>query len=368
MSTRSRPGPTEHIGGVLVIGGGYAGLHAAKAANDAGAEVTVLDPTGRHDFVTRLAAVAGHAAPTSDASREIGAFGHRVIVGTAVGLADGEITLADGSRRTADAVVFCAGAGETRPPIDGIDHALPLRTTAHAEAIREQLDPDGAVTVIGGGATGVQLAGAISASKSATTVRIVEMESRLLSTMQPGSSEGAARILSGRGVEVLVDATVDRIGVDHVVVDGEELPGLVVWAGGFAPRTDGLDIETNDAGQIVVDAYLRVSGMTRTFAAGDVAEHHTRDGEPLPMSAQIAVQAGDAAGENAARVARGDEPEAASLSHQGWVLDLSGQRGIAEVGGFSLSGPFADLIPPFLHEAIDLKSLFGMGGFSALAY
>lgn len=368
MSSRPRPVPSEHVDGVLIIGGGYAGLHAAKAAADAGAEVTVLDPNGRHDFVTRLAAVAGHAAPSSDGSRDLAAFGHRVITGTAVGLADGGVTLADGSRRTADAVVFCAGAGETRPPIDGIDHALPLRTAEHAEAIRNRLDPEGAVTVIGGGATGVQLVGAISASRAASTVRIVEVEPRLLPTMRPDSSEGAARILRSRGVEILADATVDRIGPDHIVVDGEELTGLVVWAGGFAPRTDGLEVALNDGGQIVTDEFLRVSGMTRTFAAGDVAEHRTDDGDTLPMSAQIAVQAGDAAGENAARVARGDEPERASLSHQGWVLDLSGQRGIAEIGGFSLSGPFADLIPPFLHEAIDVKSLFGLGGFGALRF
>lgn len=368
MTTRTRPTRTAHLDGVLVVGGGYAGLHAAKAAADAGADVTVLDPTGRHHFVTRLAGVAGHAAPTSDASRDIDAFGHRVVIGAVVGLADGEVTLADGTRRTADAVVFCAGAGATRPSIDGIDHALPLRTAEHAATIRDRLDPNGAVTIIGGGATGVQLAGAISASRAAATVRIVEMESRLLATMRPDSSEGAARILRDRGVDVLTDATVERIDIDLVVVGGQQLPGLVVWAGGFAPRTDGLDVELNDDGQIVVDECLRVEGMARTFAAGDVAQHRSDDGEHLPMSAQIAVQAGDAAGANAARLVRGDEPKPASLAHQGWVLDLSGQRGIAEVGDRSLSGPFADLIPPFLHDAIDLKTLFGMGGFGALPF
>lgn len=367
MATRTNT-TAAHIDGVLVVGGGYAGLHAATAATDAGADITVLDPTGRHDFVTRLAAVAGHAAPTSDASRRIDAFGHRVVTGSVVGLADGEVTLTDGSRRTADAVVFCAGASATRPPIDGIDHALPLRTAEHATTIRERLDPDGAVTIIGGGATGVQLAGAISSSKAAATVRIVEMEPRLLATMRADSSEGAARILGDRGVDVLTDAVVERIGADLVVVGGRELPGLVVWAGGFAPRTDGLDVEINDDGQIVVDEFLRVAGMTRTFAAGDVAEHRAGNGDRLPMSAQIAVQAGDAAGANAARVVRGDQPKPASLAHQGWVLDLSGQRGIAEIGGLSLAGPFADLIPPFLHDAIDLKSLFGMGGFGALPF
>jgi NADH dehydrogenase len=368
MTSRSRPDPTQHVDGVLVVGGGYAGLHAASAVADAGVAVTVLEPMGRHDFVTRLAAVAGHTAPTSDASRDLTSFGHDVITGSAIGLADGEVTLDDGSRRSADAVVFCAGAGETLPPIDGIDHALPLRIADHAAAIRERLDPQRPVTIIGGGATGVQLAGAISASRAASVVRIVEMESRLLSTMQPDSSRGAERILRDRGVDVLVDATVERIGADHVVVDGEELPGIVVWAGGFAPRTDGLDVELNEKGQIVIDECLRVAGMTRTFAAGDVAEHRTQAGDGLPMAAQIAVQAGEVAGANAARVVRGAEPERASLSHRGWVLDLSGQRGVAEIGGISLSGPFADLIPPFLHDAIDLKSLFGMGGFSALSF
>ncbi len=105
--------------------------------------------------------------------------------------------------------------------------------------------------------------------------------------------------------------------------------------------------------------------MTRTFAAGDVAAHVASDGSVLPMSAQIAVQAGEAAGANAARVIGGREPREATLSHRGWVLDLSGQRGIAEVAGITLAGPFADLIPPFLHEAIDLKTLFDMAGFNA---
>ncbi len=106
-------------------------------------------------------------------------------------------------------------------------------------AIRSRLDRDRGVTIIGGGATGVQLAGAISASRAAAVVRIVEAESELLATMSRESSDGAARILRDRGVEVRLDAKVERITDEGVEVDGEALDGLVVWAGGFVPRTDG---------------------------------------------------------------------------------------------------------------------------------
>jgi NADH:ubiquinone reductase (H+-translocating) len=362
MAKRARP--SHHVDGILVVGGGYAGLHAAHAAAGRSVAVTVLDPTGRHDFVTRLAAVAGRAEPASAAARALTSFGHEVIVGTATGLADGEVDLADGTSCIAGAVVFCAGAAETRPGIDGIEHALPLRTSDHALAIRDRLDRQRGVTIIGGGATGVQLAGAIAASGAASHVRLVEMGPRLLSTMHEDSSAGATRILEDRGVDVLVSASVDRISVDGLVVDGVEFDGLTIWAGGFAPRTDGLGVALNGTGRIVVDEYLRVAEMTRTFAAGDVAAHVDGSGAELPMSAQVAVQAGEAAGANAARVVNGGESERVSLSHQGWVLDLSGHRGIAEFGDISLAGPFADLIPPFLHDAIDLKTVLGMGGWN----
>ena len=360
MTKRVRP--DRHVDGVLVVGGGYAGLHAAKAVADAGVAVTVLDPTGRHDFVTRLAAVAGRAEPSDDASRGLDSFGHAVLVASAVGLGDGDVQLDDGGRCSADAVVFCAGAGASQPDIDGIEHALPLRTADHALVIRARLDADRPVTIIGGGATGVQLAGAISASAAASVVRLVEIDSRLLSTLRADTSAGATRILRQRGVDVFLDASVDRITTEGLVVDGEHLDGVTIWAGGFVPRTNGLDVELDEAGQIVVDDCLRVAGMVRSFAAGDVAAHVDAAGKSLPMAAQIAVQAGEAAGANAARLVQGRDPRPASLSHRGWVLDLSGHRGVAEFGDISLAGPFADLIPPFLHEAIDLKTVFGLAG------
>ncbi|MDX1450650.1 MAG: FAD-dependent oxidoreductase, partial [Acidimicrobiia bacterium] len=68
---------TEHLPGVLIVGGGYAGMHAARAAAAAGAPVTIVDPVGVHGFTTRLAAVAGGTAPIGDAFAPLDAFDHR---------------------------------------------------------------------------------------------------------------------------------------------------------------------------------------------------------------------------------------------------------------------------------------------------
>lgn len=359
---------SDHAAGVLVVGGGYAGLHAAKAAAGRGVDVAVLDPTGRHDFVTRLAAVAGRTASRRDASQPLESFGHRVVTGCVARVTDGVVELDDGSTMSADAVVVCTGSDTSTPDIEGIEHARRLRTADDALALRDALEAADAVTIVGGGATGVQLAGAISASEIVATVRLIEVQDRLLSSMADASSEGAARILRERGVDVRTGTSVRSITASGAVVDGEALDGLVVWAGGFTPRSECVDGALADDGRVIVDAFLRVDGMERTFAAGDVAAHVDADGTALAMSAQVAVQAGEAAGANAARLVAGDEPEPVTLSHRGWVLDLSGQRGVAEINGVTLAAPFADLVPPFLHDVIDLKTLFGMGGFSALTY
>lgn len=256
----SRP---DRRDGVLVVGGGYAGLHAVRAVERLGVDATVIDRTGDHDFVTRLAAVAGGSAPGDDARQPLGRFMHSVEVGSVVSVDDGAVGLADGRRIEADAVVITAGAESSRPPVEGIEHAAGLRT-----------------------------------------------------------ADDAAR----------------------------------------------LGVPTTEDGRIAVDADLRISGMQRTFAAGDVAAHVDRQGDALPMSAQVAVQAGTVAGRNAARVVRGEPTESAALQQLGWVLDLSGGRGLAQLGPLVLASPVVDLIPPLMHHAIDLKDLIEIGGLGALRF
>lgn len=360
--------PPERRNGVVVVGGGYAGLHAVRAVERLGVDVTVIDRRGDHDFVTRLAAVAGGSAPERDARQPLGRFARHVDVGSVVAVGDGTVELADGRRIEADAVVITAGAESSRPPIEGLEHAARLRTADDALALRSAIAVAASVAIIGGGATGVQLAGSVAHAHPEIRVHLVEIEPSLLAGLPTGLGAGAARILAGRGVELHLGHPVDRIGPDGVYVAGRFITGLVIWAGGFAADVARLGVPTTDDGRIAVEADLRVAGMRRTFAAGDVAAHVDRHGDTLPMSAQIAVQAGTVAGRNAARVVRDEPTEPVVLQQLGWVLDLAGRRGLAQLGPLVLAGPVADLIPPLLHDAIDIKNLIEIGGLTALRF
>ncbi|MEP1126386.1 MAG: FAD-dependent oxidoreductase [Ilumatobacter sp.] len=354
------------VDGVLIVGGGYAGVHTARSVRRAGRRSSIVDPSGRHDFVTRLAAVAGGTAPMTDSSAGLEEFADDVILGSVTAVRDGEVDLDDGTTLTADAIVVTAGAVPLKPPIPGIEHARPLRTEDDALNLRSAIEDHDAIVIVGGGATGVQLAGAIGAAHPAKTVTVVDGSDRLLVGMGDATGRDAERILRDRRVRLRLGDDVDEILPDGVSVAGEELVGLPIWAAGFTARADEFGLPTDDDGRVVVDRYLRVDGWTKTFAAGDIARHVTADGTELAMSAQIAVQAGEVAGRNAVRLLRGDRLDEARLAHRGWVLDLGGHRGLAEIGPVTLTAPFFDLLAPALHWAIDMKHLVETRGLAGL--
>lgn len=372
--TKSRPGTARsakrtikatRIDGVLIVGGGYAGVHAARSVRSSGLRATVIDPSGRHDFVTRLAAVAGGTAPTRDASALLDRFADAVILGRMAAVQDGVVELENGRRYSADAVVVAAGAIPASPPIDGLELARPLRTADDALSLRAEIKTSDAVVIVGGGATGVQLAGAIAVHHRSIDVTLIEAEDHLLVGMGGATSRDAARILRQRGVDIRLGSGIDAVEPDGVRLGDEHISGLAVWAGGYTARAGDFGLPIDDQGAVDVDEFLRVAGWSRTFGVGDIARHVGSDGHVLPMSAQVAVQAGEAAGANAARVVQGEELRRASLSHAGWVLDLGGRRGLAEFGPIELTAPFLDLLPPLLHWGIDLKHLIetrGIGG------
>ncbi|MEM9042436.1 MAG: FAD-dependent oxidoreductase [Actinomycetota bacterium] len=360
-SPASAAGPRETDRPIVVVGGGYAGVHADREIRRRRAHSVVVDTTGDHDFVTRLAAVAGGTAPVDDASVPLADLGAEVVVGTVTDVADDAVTLADGSTVEAAAVIVTTGASPARPPIDGIDSAAVLRTAQDALALRVDLADRDQVVVIGAGATGVQLAAALSAARSDVAVTIVEAGERLLPAMSPRISSNAARILRSRGVELVLSTSVDSIDDEGVDAGRSRLSGRPVWAGGDRPRgTFGLP--GDDDGAIRVGSDLAVAERSAVFAAGDVVRHVDAAGTPLPPSAQVATQAGAVAGANAARLVSGRPTRPADLAHQGWVLDLGGRRGVADLVGIPLADPIADLIPPFLHTAIDTKHLLEVGG------
>jgi NADH:ubiquinone reductase (H+-translocating) len=359
---------------IVVIGGGYAGSHAAVAARRAGGEVTVIDQDGLHGFLPRLAGVAAGRLRAGDARTPLGELlGVEVLRGSArrVESADRVVGLADGTSVPYDGLVVTVGSRTTVSPVPGADeHAWSLHTPDDALALRGALRTAPQLVVVGGGATGVQLAAEVAAARPELPVRLVEAGPRLLPAEPKLLGSSMHRLLDDAGVELHLGVPVAAIDAEGAALaDGQRLEGLVVWAGGWDadastlfPRAETID------GRVVVGRDLTVKGYDRVLAAGDIAAHRDVLGRPLPMSAQIAVQAGTAAGIAAVALAHGERTRWARLFELGRVIDL-GSRGVGRIGPVPLGwGPTSRLVP-LLHLAIDLRHLTQLGGpLAALAH
>ncbi len=358
---------------VIVIGAGYAGVRAAKAARRHGADVLLLDHDGRHHFGPRLASVAAGAADEGDAAADVESLlGIPVQVADVrkVDLAGRRVLLRSGTVHPYDAVVVATGSAPARPPIDGLEeHALDLRTADDAVRLRQRLRSTNRLVVIGGGTTGVQLAAEVAAERRGLSVDLVEAGPRLLPTLGATLASHAADLLRQRGVRIHLAAPVESVTASGAVLaDGTRLPGLVVWCGGFTPNGHELlpDAPVAEDGRLRVTDTLQLEGHPEVFVAGDAAEHVDLLGRHLDMSAQVAVQGGKAAGRNAALVATGRKPIAALLLDLGRVVHLGGGRGLAAIGPLRLGPLGTDRLVPLLHEAIDIRHLLETGGLRAL--
>jgi NADH dehydrogenase len=372
METRGTKNAAESLSfdGALIVGGGYAGLHAATALQRADVPVSVLDADSTHGFITRLASVAAGSAPEGDAFAPFRELGFSVAQQRVHRVDDGRVTLDDDTVIEASSVIIATGSVAAKPPVPGIEHAETLRTTADALALRRKVAAAEEVLIVGGGATGVQLAGEVALANQDTRVRLVEEASVLLASYGRRLGLDAWGTLTGRGVLMHLGQRVERIDSSGLVLEsGRRLDGLVVWAGGFRSvgTVFGDHLPLSD-GRIDVGSDLRVRGWKRTFAAGDVAAHLDGSGDVLPMSAQIAVQAGTGAGQNASRLFRGRPARPVALRQRGWVLDLGGGRGVADLGGVELVGPLLGRLAPVVHTAIDVKNLLEIGGLGGLRF
>lgn len=267
---------------------------------------------------------------------------------------------------TADAVVVTAGAEPARPPIKGWANARPLRSAADALAIRAALDTSDGLVVVGAGATGCQLATTAAITHPDLRVTIVDGADRPLPGFRSSLGKRTKEILIERGVELRLGERVSTIKKHSAVLDesGEQVDGLVVWAGGFQALGDAFGLGATREGRLVIDPMGRTAGSTRVFAAGDIAAHTNARSELRPMSAQIAAQAGKGVGVNVAAFLTGKKLDALTLNDLGWVVDLGGGQGVAEVLGIPLADRFTDRLVPLLHTAIDYRNLWQLGGVS----
>lgn len=349
---------------VLIVGGGTAGVHAAAALRSTGVHTVIIEPTGCHQFLTRLAAIAAGSQPVDDASVPLDVLFPEATVerGRVVSIEDDAVTLDDGRILAGDAVIVTAGAEPAKPPITGLDHALTLRSAADALEIRRATESDEPVVIIGGGPTGCQLAGSLKVVDPDRQVTVIERSSALLTAFHPSLGSHTQRILEQRGVRIVFDSEADRIDSGGVDTARERHDGIPVWTGGFTATMEHFELGPTDEGRLEVDAAGLIAGRRSVFAAGDCAAHRDADGEVFAMSAQIAAQTGRGCGTNVRRLLDGRPTTALRPKDRGWVVDLGGGLGVADLSGLRLASPGLDRVAALLHTFIDWRNLFQIGG------
>src|SRR6516165_3295108 len=323
---------------VVVAGAGFGGLAAARRLAQAGVHTTLIDRNVYASFQPLLYQVATGglassdvAYPVRDASRRHGMlFRHGELAG--LDPAARQITLADGATAGYDYLILATGVAAAYHGVPGAaKHSMGLYTRHDAIVLRDQimaeldrisltgLREDVAVTVIGGGATGVELAGSLADLRgnalpayfpeidpARVHITLVEHGPVLLAHFHPALRDYSRRQLAGRGVEVRLGTAIAEISSGKVVLaDGTALPSdITIWAAGVAaPDTVsswGLPQTAN--GRILTGPDLRVAGHDRIFAIGDIA---LIADQPLPQLAQPALQMGKHAADQIRRLETG---------------------------------------------------------------
>jgi NADH dehydrogenase len=332
---------------VLVIGAGFGGLEVAKALGQAGIDTTVVDRRNHHLFQPLLYQVATAALSAADVAEPIRRILRRH---PSVAVLFGEVAAIDTGARTARltcgetvayrSLVLASGAGHSYFGHDGWARWAPgLKTVEDAQRIRSHLlltferaertrDPAVrerllGIVIVGGGPTGVELAGAIaelsrftlardfrSINPKATRITLIEAAPRLLSGFSAESADYAQQRLERLGVVVRLGTPVDDVGPGSVTLGGERLPaGLVIWAAGVAASPLAAQLGPVDRlGRIAVDPCLAVPGLDGVFALGDAARFAGEGGTPLPGLAQVAKQQGQHLGRGLAQRIRAGKP------------------------------------------------------------
>ena len=349
---------------VIIVGAGFAGQSAMHGLRKAGAHVTVIDQNLYSTFQPLLYEVATGGLNAGDVSYTVGGFTTkrrgRYTRGAlaAVDQQARRITLTDGRELGYDYLILATGVLANYFGVKGAaENTFGLYTRADSIVLRDHFmngferlsaDPGGcqefAITVVGGGATGVELAGAMGelrkdvlhatfpdVDSSRVHVRLVEMAPALLMPFHPKLREYARKQLVARDVDVRLNTEILEVRPDGVLLaDGQQLPSdLTVWTGGVAApeAVTGWNLPQGKNGRILVGSDLRVQGSDRIFAAGDIA---LDPDNPSPQLAQPALQEGKHAAVQIIRLSRGQQTEPFRYHDKGTMATIGRRSAVVQ--------------------------------------
>jgi NADH:ubiquinone reductase (H+-translocating) len=374
---------------VVIVGGGFAGLDAARALRNAPVSVTVVDRRNHHVFQPLLYQVAAAALSPGDIASPIRWIlrrqaNVRVLMAdvTAVDPAGRAIVMDDGERLAYDYLILAPGATHSYfGRDDWAGHAKGLKTLDDALAMRrrmllafEEAEKEEDATrrrhlltfvLIGGGPTGVELAGALAEIARHTlrhefdridpeSARIVLIEAgpAILQAFPESLRDSARRALRKLGVEVWENARVTEVEAEAVHVGNDRIPAhTILWSAGVAASGLGksLGVPLDRVGRVEVEPDLSIPGHREVFIAGDLANFTHQTGAPLPGVAQVAKQQGAHAANNIAALVAGRPTTQFRYRDPGNMATIGRAAAIADFGWLRVSGFIGWLMWLFVH-------------------
>ena len=363
---------------VVIVGGGFGGLSAARALRRAPVSATLIDRRNHHVFQPLLYQVATAALSPADITGPIRSILRRqrateVRMSEVVGfdLAGRAVLLADGTRVAYDYLIVATGATHAyfghpeweplAPGLKTVEDATHIRRRflLAFEAAEQEDDPEErrallTFVVVGAGPTGVEMAGAFAEIAGHSLVRdfrridpstarviLLEGGARVLSAYDEDLGAYARRALERVGVEVRTNSVVTRIEPEAVYVGDEMIRTRnVVWAAGVtaSPLGRALGVETDRVGRVTVNPDLSVPGHPEVFVVGDLMSLDGKDGKPLPGVAQVAIQGGACAARNIARTLKGQPREPFRYFDKGSMATIGRRAAVLQRDRFKLKG------------------------------
>jgi NADH:ubiquinone reductase (H+-translocating) len=368
---------------VLVVGGGFAGMSALQVLARSRADVTLVDRNVYSTFQPLLYELATAGLTSADVAYPLwsatGKRGARFRNGELVSLdRDRRVaTLKTGEEISYDYLIIATGVSAAFFGVQGAaEHSMSLYTRRDAVALRNELlaalerrnegllDPEFDVTIVGGGATGVELAGTLAElrnvalpavfpeiDRSMFKVRLVEMGPALLAPYHDSLRQYARRQLIDRGVDVFLNTAIKEVRPESVLLaDGtEHRSDITVWAAGISGPDAGwtAGLPRGKGHRIEVGPDLRVTGQERVFATGDVS---ICEQEPVAQLAQPAIQQGRHAAEQVVRLMAGQPTAPFKYHDKGTMATIGRRSAVVELrGGVRLRGTLAWLAWLGLH-------------------
>jgi NADH dehydrogenase len=375
---------------VIILGAGFGGLTVAKNLGDTEFDVTLIDKTNHHLFQPLLYQVATAALSPSDIAVPIrsllsGYKNIKVIMDEVVSIdkINRSVMLKNSnSILQFDYLVFAVGARHSyfgkndweviAPGLKTLTDALIIREKiiealelAEKENNNELMKKYLTFVIVGGGPTGVELAGAIAEIAKETMIKdyknfkpedtkviLIEAADRILPSFDKKLSEQAKEDLAQMGVEVRLNTKVENINEEGVFTNNGFIPSkTIIWAAGnqASPLLKSLDAELDRAGRVIVNKDCSLPNHPEIFVIGDAAHFEDENGNILPGVAQVAIQQGKFVSEIIKNDIPSDKRPKFKYTDKGTMATIGKAKAVAEIKGFKLTGLLAWLTWCFVH-------------------